>query len=68
MAAGRKGRIQSFDVRQAGFMPGTKSHVWSREDKQLLVQFDDDGTVAQVWVINVPTETLTERIRRWLGL
>jgi hypothetical protein len=43
---------------------------WSCDDGLLMVRFDDRGTAAEVYVldIGVGRQTLTERIRRWLGL
>ena len=43
---------------------------WAAEEGQLLVSFDDTGTVADVVVFfgTRRAPTLTERIRRWLGL
>jgi hypothetical protein len=38
------------------------------DDHALLVGFDDGGTAVDVLVTRTQTQTLTERIRRWLGL
>jgi hypothetical protein len=47
-------------------------HVrWLCTDGELLVRFDGTDSAADVWVLDVnsrPPPTLTERIRRWLGL
>jgi hypothetical protein len=46
------------------------SEQWSCDDGLLLVQFNDDGSATEVRVFKTraPSPTLTERIRRWLGL
>jgi hypothetical protein len=43
---------------------------WMCDDGELLVFFDDCGTATdvRVYVITLVPPTLTERIRRWLGL
>jgi hypothetical protein len=44
---------------------------WLYHDGQLFVRFDDAGTATDVEVCDIPNlepPTLTERIRRWLGL
>jgi hypothetical protein len=42
--------------------------AWVCDDACLLIHFDDAGTVAAVAIVSTPPPTLTERIRRWLGL
>jgi hypothetical protein len=44
--------------------------IWFTDDAWLVVGLEEDGTAASVRVLNVTPEspTLTERIRRWLGL
>jgi hypothetical protein len=43
---------------------------WLCDDGELFVRFDDDDTAAHLEVFDAlrPTPTLTEQIRRWLGL
>jgi hypothetical protein len=43
---------------------------WITDDAELIVDFDSTGTAIGVVVGDVthPPPTLTERIRRWLGL
>ena len=43
---------------------------WVCDDAGLIVYFDDAGTVSYVSIVDViaPSPTLTEKIRRWLGL
>jgi hypothetical protein len=43
---------------------------WVGDDARLLVFFDEAGTVTNTLIVDhfVPPQTLTERIRRWLGL
>jgi hypothetical protein len=40
---------------------------WLSEDGELLVDFDDAGTVTVVRIVDT-FPSLTERLRRWLGL
>jgi hypothetical protein len=42
--------------------------VWVSDDGLLVVRFDADGTAKGVSVAKNQPPTLTERIRRWLGL
>jgi hypothetical protein len=42
--------------------------VWGGYDATLVVRFDDVGTVKGRMIIDKTPPTLTERIRRWLGL
>jgi hypothetical protein len=44
--------------------------TWLCDDGELLVRFDDSGTATEVVVLDVRSRqpTLTEQIRRWLGL
>jgi hypothetical protein len=43
---------------------------WVGDDAKLIVYFDDAGTVMATVIVDAspPPLTLTERIRRWLGL
>jgi hypothetical protein len=45
-----------------------RSDTWACEEGSLMIHFDDAGTAALVTVIPHRPPTLTERIRRWLGL
>jgi hypothetical protein len=59
-------------IRTVGGPPGDQTNdgieMWSCDDGLLLVQFNDGGSATGVWVLRNSPPTLTERIRRWLGL
>jgi hypothetical protein len=57
-----------FEGAIARLMPYADRDEWSCADGWLLVHFGDDGTAEQVRVLKDSPPTLTERIRRWLGL
>jgi hypothetical protein len=70
-----KGMSQEEVIRTVGGPPGTHRIIdgcafWICDDAALAVYFDDAGTVthARVDVSDLRPPTLTERIRRWLGL
>jgi hypothetical protein len=44
----------------------TQQSAWFCGDAELVVDFDDAGSALNVMMVREPT--LTERIRRWLGL
>jgi hypothetical protein len=71
--AGRDVILSGFPGRSLGF-PGRSLdyQTWVCADGELLVLFDDAGVAIEVAVLDVEDPlgppTLTERIRRWLGL
>jgi hypothetical protein len=61
----------AYDLPQEGW--------WVCDDADLIVEFDGGGTATEIWIVDDPDRltlsrkisrpaTLTERIRRWLGL
>jgi hypothetical protein len=57
------------DYSTYGYMPLNGGvEQWSCDSGLLLVEFGGDGTATGKWVVKVPPPTLTEQIRRWLGL
>jgi len=47
---------------------GNDAEVWWCDDGWMAVRFDDADRAASVKVFEFEPPTLTERIRRWLGL
>jgi hypothetical protein len=77
LAQVKEGMSREEVIRTVGSPPLDKSHSlmpyvdqdeWSCADGWLLVHFGDDRTAQQVRVMKNSQPTLTERIRRWLGL
>jgi hypothetical protein len=67
---GRPPGDYSSDKYMEPLMPSTLLEIWACDEAFLVVQFDDAGTATEVRVEGIigRPATLTERIRRWLGL
>ena len=69
----KEGMSRQEVMRMVGSPPdeySTQQSVWVCEDAKLGVDFDDAGTAVNVVILPLPVRnpTLTQRIRRWLGL
>jgi hypothetical protein len=67
---GRPPGDYSSDQYMEPWIPSGALEIWACDEAFLLVQFDDGGPATEVRTEDVMARpaTLTERIRRWLGL